>query len=153
MTAAIHPPLSFPGLDQFRPRLVRPTVGPRPAAPPRRRTAAAPTAATYRRRRAIALLALVMISLGGWLVAVPMVSASTVGLLSDTQVSTGAVPLPAGPIATHHYVVQPGDTLWTIARQLQPDGDIRPLVDRLAQRHGGSALQAGERLDLDDLGR
>lgn len=45
------------------------------------------------------------------------------------------------------YIVQPGDTLWTIARSLQPDGEVRPLVDRLAaQRSSGSPLLPGERL-------
>jgi hypothetical protein len=46
------------------------------------------------------------------------------------------------------YVVQPGETLWDIARRLQPSGDIRPLVDRLAQVHGRGPLEVGERLAL-----
>jgi hypothetical protein len=48
-------------------------------------------------------------------------------------------------------VVQPGDTLWSIARRLQPEGDVRPLVDALADRNGGAGVQAGQRLWLDDL--
>jgi Tfp pilus assembly protein FimV len=50
------------------------------------------------------------------------------------------------------YVVRPGDTLWSIARRLQPDGDVRPLVDRLAARNGGASLRVGQRLDLDGVG-
>ena len=46
------------------------------------------------------------------------------------------------------HVVQPGETLWTIARALQPRGDVRPLVDRLAKAHGGAALQVGDRIPL-----
>jgi hypothetical protein len=42
--------------------------------------------------------------------------------------------------------VAPGDTLWTIARRLQPSGDVRPLVDRLAAAHGSTVLQVGERI-------
>ncbi|HWC11485.1 MAG TPA: LysM domain-containing protein, partial [Acidimicrobiales bacterium] len=42
--------------------------------------------------------------------------------------------------------VAPGDTLWTIARRLQPDGDPRPLVDRLAAANGGAVIRAGDRL-------
>jgi len=43
-------------------------------------------------------------------------------------------------------LVRPGDTLWTIARRLQPSGDIRPLVDRLVGAHGPAPLHPGERL-------
>jgi len=46
------------------------------------------------------------------------------------------------------YTVEPGDTLWSIARRLRPGDDPRPMVDELAaQVHGGS-LQAGQRLVL-----
>ena len=44
-------------------------------------------------------------------------------------------------------VVQPGDTLWGIARRIQPNGDARSLVDALQAAHGGSAvLVPGERI-------
>ena len=46
------------------------------------------------------------------------------------------------------YVVQPGDTLWTLARRAQPTGDLRPLVGRLAAAQDGRALQAGQRIVL-----
>ena len=46
------------------------------------------------------------------------------------------------------YVVQPGDTLWTIARALQPAGEIRALVDQLADRHEGAALRPGQVIHL-----
>jgi hypothetical protein len=46
------------------------------------------------------------------------------------------------------YVVHPGDTYWTIARRLQPTGDVRVVVDRLSDEHGGAALQPGEQLVL-----
>lgn len=47
------------------------------------------------------------------------------------------------------YVVQPGDTLWSIARRLQPTGDVRPLVHRLERANGGARLQVGDRLTLN----
>jgi hypothetical protein len=43
-------------------------------------------------------------------------------------------------------VVQPGDTLWSIAQRLDPGRDPRPLVDALARANGGTALQAGQRI-------
>jgi len=52
--------------------------------------------------------------------------------------------LTAGQIVT----VQPGDTLWSIARRLQPTGDLRPLVDRIAKMNDGHSLIAGQALLL-----
>ncbi|MEO5680507.1 MAG: LysM domain-containing protein [Acidimicrobiales bacterium] len=48
--------------------------------------------------------------------------------------------------ATH--LVQPGDTLWSLARRLQPDGDVRPLVARLRAAAGGGLLVPGQRIHL-----
>lgn len=50
----------------------------------------------------------------------------------------------SGPAQMH--VVQPGETLWTIAATIDTDGDLRDTVDMLAERNGGSALQVGQRL-------
>ena len=114
-----------------RPAASRPTTGRRPAS------------ARVRRRRAE----------GGLAVAVLLGGAAGPG-------SLGGVPLPpsgpapadpvagALPVAEVSYVVQPGDTLWHIARQLQPVGDIRPLVQQLDADRGGAPLRAGEQLVL-----
>ena len=45
-------------------------------------------------------------------------------------------------------IVQPGDTLWSIARAVQPEGDVRPLVQRLAELNGGAQIRAGQALVL-----
>lgn len=50
--------------------------------------------------------------------------------------------------STSVVIVQPGDTLWSLARDVQPDGDVRPLVAQLARSHGGSSLRAGDRIAL-----
>ena len=50
--------------------------------------------------------------------------------------------------AGSHVVVRAGDTLWTIARRLQPAGDVRPLVDRLVELNGSAPLQPGAQLTL-----
>ena len=97
-------------------------------------------ASTYRRRRAVA---------AGLVVGLVLALAVAMGML-------GGGPLPASERPTGSpalqsgvtYVVQPGDTLWSIARRLDPHGDPRPLVDRLVAAHGGTTLHVGERLPL-----
>jgi LysM repeat protein len=51
------------------------------------------------------------------------------------------------------YVVQPGDTLWSIARAAQVGEDLRPVVDRLAAEVGHRPLQPGQRLVLPTAGQ
>lgn len=46
------------------------------------------------------------------------------------------------------YIVQSGDTLWSIAMAIDGDGDPRNTVDRLAEMNGGSSLYIGQRLIL-----
>ena len=95
--------------------------------------------AVYRRRRLGALITI------GLLVAV--------GLSVTSAPSSGASrsPLPAaGADAAVEYVVQPGDTLWSIAADVAPDADRRVVVDRLASVNGGVDLRVGQRLVLPD---
>jgi len=54
----------------------------------------------------------------------------------------------AGSSAPAVHVVQPGDTLWSIARSIDPDGDVRVTVDRLAALNGRGPLQVGQQLVL-----
>ena len=115
-------------------------------APPRRR----PIPAVYRRRRFVALLLLGLFVTTALLVTGPVLRAG-VGVLGGRPLTPSEAPAAGGlrPVATRSYVVQPGDTLWSLARRMQPSGDIRPLVDRLASRHGGTALQPGDRVVLE----
>jgi hypothetical protein len=85
-----------------------------------------------------------------------VISMAAVGALSlvggsPTNSQTSAATAAASPAAAEEYFVQPGDTLWVIARRLHPAGDIRSLVDELADRAGGAELQAGQRIDLRGL--
>ena len=51
-------------------------------------------------------------------------------------------------VAAHVWVVQPGETVWGIAHQLQPKGDAPPLVDQLDRQLHGRPLQIGQQLQL-----
>jgi Tfp pilus assembly protein FimV len=56
---------------------------------------------------------------------------------------------PERPARRVTYVVEPGDTLWSIARRVAPGHDPRPVVDALEEAndlHGG--LQAGQELSV-----
>lgn len=113
-------PVTFP--------LVRPV---RPA----RRPAAPVTAATYARRRLVA----------GILLAVLVVVAAI-------GVSWLAAPAPdtfeARPVAEVQVLVQPGDTVWSIAEGLAAGSDVRPVVDAIVAANGGADLVVGQRLDI-----
>ena len=109
------------------------------------RRAAHPMAVVYRRRRLAALVIAVV------LLAAPVVAAWMVagGPRGGPQPAPGAVSAPALAPTGRAYVVQPGDTLWTIARRLKPDGDIRAMVDRLVARNGSAVLRPGQTVRLD----
>jgi nucleoid-associated protein YgaU len=101
-------------------------------------------AATSRRRR---LLVITVVSFA-LLVAVARIDGGATSAAPDAPAPPavpGRLDVPAGGV----YVVQPGDTLWSIARRLQPDGDIRATVDRLAEIHGSAAVAVGDRIALD----
>jgi hypothetical protein len=59
-----------------------------------------------------------------------------------------SVPTRLAPAAAVTYVVQPGDTLRTIARATHPKGDIRPVVDGLAAQTHRHPLQVGDHILL-----
>jgi hypothetical protein len=44
-----------------------------------------------------------------------------------------------------------GDTLWTIARRVHPESDVRPVVEAMLSERGGADLQVGDevRVPLD----
>jgi hypothetical protein len=109
--------------------------------------AQAPTVATYRRRRFGVLLAAVTMALA----LVPAASRAPAAFRDVPASVSERRPAPATrpAAASAAYVVQPGETLWTIARRLQPEGDLRALVHELIRANGGSShLEVGQRLAL-----
>ena len=97
-------------------------------------------------RRRLAVSAALFVILAASVLAVRVLA----GLLgSSPPIAPEQVPalgVPASPAVRVVHVVQPGDTLWQIARQMQPTGDVRPLVDRWAKARHGRPLQVGEAL-------
>jgi LysM repeat protein len=74
------------------------------------------------------------------------------GLVSSPNAAVSVTPAAADAAALVH-VVQPGDTLWSIAATVAPGSDPRPIVDELARRSGGTGLQPGQRIALEGLVR
>ena len=107
-----------------------------------------PAPAVYARRRLVAVTVAAVVVLA--LFAGVQALASAVGLVPRPAPATSVAPAPAaGAPAGAAHVVQPGDTVWSIARAASPDGDVRAIVDRIVARNGGPVLQVGQRLVLD----
>ena len=106
-----------------------------------------PSPAVYRRRRLLAAVLVVLAVVAAVFVVVPAVSAG-VGALGGRPLTPSGAPVstPMQPVAADTYVVRSGDTLWSIARRMQPSGDIRPLVDRIAAARHGASLRPGDRI-------
>lgn len=95
--------------------------------------------ALYRRRRLVALALAVVVVVAALLLA-NAVLARTAG---------DGTPHPvAGTSSPAVRIVQPGDTLWSIARGLEPDADVRLVVDRLVHLNGRAPITVGQRLQL-----
>ena len=90
---------------------------------------------TRRARRLVAVLALgVAVALGSWLG--PLVGGGGEGDLRLAGVTS--------------VVVEPGDTLWSIASSLEGDGDVRAMIDEIQELNGleSAAIVPGQTLRL-----
>ena len=96
-----------------------------------------PSVAVRRRRVVLGTVA------AGLLVALALPWSGTGGSLA-----TSGPALAGETVVAHHaYVVQPGDTLWSIAVRLDPTGDPRPVVAKLEAEVGDNVVP-GEQLVL-----
>jgi LysM domain len=107
---------------------------------PVRRRALPDRATRFRRRRLLALLMATATVLGG-LAVVRAFAGGTFG--------SGDGDPPAPPITDDVYVVQPGDSLWSIAERVAGGRDPRLVVATLREQHGDAQLQVGQRLLID----
>ena len=99
----------------------------------------------YRRRR----VAVAALFLGAFLAGREALGVLGGGPLTASEAgSRDATALVVRPVSRTTHVVAPGETLWSIARQARPTGDIRPLVDAMVAERGGRPLQVGERIVL-----
>ncbi|MEI7592813.1 MAG: LysM domain-containing protein [Actinomycetes bacterium] len=100
--------------------------------------------AIYRRRRLGVALAMVTVAV-----------MASFAVTNASKVSANGAPTSPVSVtkatATDSYVVQAGDTLWSIARRIHPSGDVRGVVDRLADRAGSTVLQPGQSIRINDL--
>jgi len=142
-------------------RLQPTTVPPGPRCPPRptlrvleggRAPSRLAQQAVYRRRRllvAVAVAAVLAITLLLGASAATRIAggdpSSAAGAPSPTSAAAGSA---AGVAAPATVVVQPGDTLWTIAAAVAPDVDVRITVDQLVALNGRSPIVPGQELEL-----
>jgi hypothetical protein len=95
-----------------------------------------PSPVVARRRRAVLVLAFVAGIAGLWLSATWATQPASAASVDASEVRR-----------TH--VVEPGDTYWSIAAAVTPDGtDLRLAVDALIDANGGRALFTGDRVEL-----
>lgn len=96
----------------------------------------------YRRRRLLAAGILLLAIAAVLSIAQSILAGAGGGPLTTTgAAASGGAMTPAG---AEVWIVRPGDTLWSIARAVDPKGDVRPLVDRLASETGTAGLYPGE---------
>lgn len=101
-------------------------------------------AARHRRRRLMAVLAAAVLVISFVLLA----NAAVAGIVGGGDTAPAAdASAPAAAVGAV-YIVQPGDTLWSIAAEVAPGTDVRSTVDHLVELNGDAAIAVGQRLRL-----
>ena len=98
------------------------------------------SAEVYWRRRLVLLTVALSLIIGLWAFTSPTDSSTQTGHDKATQV------VETMPFDAVVVVVQPGDTLWRIATELNPSADPRRLVDALSDIAGSPTIQPGQQL-------
>jgi hypothetical protein len=120
----------------------RATARPRPTTQSRRTVAAGSarviSRTTYWRRRAVVAVMVVALLF--------VMARAGAALGGSTPAAPERHPAHSSAVST---VVQPGDSLWTVAERLAPDDDPRPVVDALSSVRHGTVLTPGETISWD----
>jgi LysM repeat protein len=72
----------------------------------------------------------------------PAIRLATLSPAADTP------PVSVAAAVATQYIVQPGDTLWSLAELFHGTKSVGSYVDALVDRNGGASLQAGQLLTL-----
>jgi LysM domain len=99
--------------------------------------------AIYRRRRLV-VLAMVL----ALVVVFTLLATAAVARFAGGAPSAAGGPSNGGVAAAPTLVVQPGDTLWSIAADVAPDADVRITVDQLIALNGSTPIVPGQELIL-----
>ena len=100
----------------------------------------------YLRRRLVVCLTALALTL----MLAPVVKTAVAELLGAEKESSGIVEMasPETSMISDFVIVQSGQTLWSIARAIQPTGDLRPLVAKIKQINGSASLSIGQAIYL-----
>jgi hypothetical protein len=123
----------------------RATARQRPTTLPRRAVAAGPvrvvSPATYWKRRiAVVLLAVALVL---------VMARAGAALGGSSPQHPERHPAHSAHPQAASTVVEPGDSLWTVAERLAPGQDPRPIVDALSEARHGTVLTPGETISWD----
>jgi hypothetical protein len=123
----------------------RATARQRPTTLPRRAVAAgsgrvASPATYWRRRVAVAVIAVALVL---------VMARAGAALGGSTPAAPERHPAHSSQPSAATIVVEPGDSLWTVAERLAPGSDPRPVVDALSEARHGTVLTPGETISWD----
>ncbi len=96
-----------------------------------------------RLRRLVALAVLVLLLVTLW-----FGLQAALGRIGGRPLAITGAPGGSELVTSRVWIVRPGDTLWSIAKAVDPQGDVRPLVDRLAGELRSTVLYPGESVPL-----
>ena len=107
----------------------------------------------YARRRLIAGLFLTAIVLvlflgAGHVVANRGGAPASASMIRPASAEVTGAPSAVAPLAANVYIVQPGDTLWSIGERFHGHAALVDYVDSLVAANGGTELQVSQALTL-----
>ena len=141
--SGVTPPREDRRMPATRPHTVLAGAAPAVAASSPMQFVRLPEAVYRRRRAAVAVMAAALLTLALVVARPDSVPRGEINLWPSVGEASVPTELPGV------YVVQPGDTLWDIARAIAPGADPRPRVHELAEAAGGAALEPGQLIVID----